>query len=286
MSASLKVLILGADTAVGRVLVEQTQALEIPLRAIHQNDWNLSDSEIVNQRIKDFAPTYLINCLNAQTPGMTVAIAETLAVVCQRLKVAMVQLSSNAVFDGQEGEIFSEGDDPHPASEKGQRAWAVEQAITQTCSSHLILRVGWVFSSHSEDDVSRLLLLAQKNQELKLSNDKKLCPTSVCDIATVLLAMVRQSRYATLWGTYQYCSAEPTTLFKFAEVLVAEARQYENLSVSEIIPDPRHEMNHIFADNSPKLRTKKILYTFGIKPKPWRQALARVLKRRYQQAAA
>lgn len=286
MSVPLQVLILGADTAVGRVLVEQTQALEIPLRAIHQSDWDLSDSDQIKARLKDFGPSYVINCLSTDSQQMSVSLAKELASICQALDIALVQLSSNCVFDQQEGEIFNEDDVPNPGSEKGQVALAVESAIVANCDKYLVLRVGWVFSSHAEDDVSRLLTLAQSNDQLKLSNDKMLCPTSVCDIATVILAIVQQSRYATLWGIYHYCSAENTTLFKFAEVLVAEARQFENLSVSEIIPDGRHEMNEIFEETSPKLTTKKILYTFGVKPKPWRQALSRVLRRRYQQAAA
>ena len=286
MSVPLQVLILGADTAVGRVLVEQTQALEIPLRAIHQSDWDLSDSDQIKARLKDFGPSYVINCLSTDSQQMSVSLAKELASICQALDIALVQLSSNCVFDQQEGEIFNEDDVPNPGSEKGQAALAVESAIVANCDKYLVLRVGWVFSSHAEDDVSRLLTLAQSNDQLKLSNDKMLCPTSVCDIATVILAIVQQSRYATLWGIYHYCSAENTTLFKFAEVLVAEARQFENLSVSQIIPDGRHEMNDIFEETSPKLTTKKILYTFGVKPKPWRQALSRVLRRRYQQAAA
>lgn len=286
MSTPLQVLILGADTSVGRVLVEQTQALEVPLRAIHQSDWDLSNPESMLDRLKDFGPTHVINCLSTDSEKMSVPLAQNLASICQSLNIALVQLSSNSVFDQQDGDIFNEEDVPAPTSQKGQKALAIESAIVAGCENFLVLRVGWVFSSHAEDDVSRLLNLAQNNDQLRLSNDKMLCPTSVCDIATVLLAMVHQSRYANLWGIYHYCSAESTTLFKFAEVLVAEARQFENLSVSEIIPDPHHDMNHIFEETSPKLITKKILYTFGIKPKPWRQALSRVLRRRYQQQAA
>lgn len=286
MSKPLQVLILGADTAVGRVLVEQTQSLEIPLRAIHQSDWDLTNAELIHERLQEFGPTYVVNCLSAESNLMSETLAQTLATICQTLDIALLQLSSNSVFDGQGGEVFSEEDLAEPISDAGKQALAIEKIVADVCAKHLVLRVGWVFSSHSEDDVSRLLTLAQGNDRLQLSNDKMLCPTSVCDIATVILAMVQQSRYATLWGTYHYCSAETTTLFKFAEVLVAEARQFENLSVDEIIPDSSHDMNAVFAQTSPKMTTKKILYTFGIKPKPWRQALSRVLRRRYQQAAA
>ena len=53
------------------------------------------------------------------------------------------------------------------------------------------------------------------------------------------------------------------------------------MQVHQMAVDASHNMNGLFSESSPKLNTRKILYTFGIKPKAWRQALSRILKKRY-----
>lgn len=281
MKTPFHIVILGAENPVGKALTELAQSKEISFHAIHTSDWDLTDVNKLQSKLKELAPQFIINCIAPGVEGTTVHIASVLSQCCAALNMALVQLSSNDVFACQDGEVFSEDDEPEPETETGKQVLAVERAVHSSLERHVILRVGWLFSSQGEDEVSKLLELAQHNTSLALSDSKFLCPTSACDIAAVLLAIVNQCRYAKLWGTYHYCSAESTTLFKFAEVVVAEARQYEDLKVESITADASSEMNSLFAESTPKLVTKRVLYTFGIKPKPWRQALSRILKKRY-----
>lgn len=281
MAKGFHLVILGADNAVGRALTEQVRDKGISLHAIHSTDWNLTDVDVLQSKLSELEPSFLINCISLGDDGTNTNVASVISQACAQQKIPLVQLSSNAVFAGQDGEVFNEDDEPLPTTEKGQKVLAAENAIRSSLQQHLMLRVGWLFSSQGEDDVSKMLELAQQEDHLALSDSKILCPTSACDIAMVLLAMVNQARYAELWGTYQYCSAEQTSLCKFAEVVVAEARQHEDLKVQSISSDASADMNRFFSESSPKISTKRILYTFGIKPKPWRDALSRILKKRY-----
>ncbi len=283
MLQSFHLVILGSDTSVGQALTEQAQAQNVSLHAISFKDWDLSDAALTLKKVKELEASIVINCVMPSPFGTTAKMAKVLAQVCGELEVGLLQLSNNKVFTGQEGGLFKEEDQPYPQSQAGQDVLAVEEAVA-TCAQHLILRSGWMFSSQGEDDVTRLLSLAQEQQHLYLSDNKQLSPTSACDIAAVLLAMVQQVQFAELWGTYHYCSSEPTTLFKFSEVVVAEARQHQDVKVDEINSDASHEMNVLFAESSPKLACKKLLFTFGIKAKPWRPALSRIIKTRYTTA--
>ena len=281
MSKAFHLVILGADNPVGRAVTDQAQKSEISLHAIHSTDWDLSNAPAILEKLKERGPTFLINCIRPSLSGIAAEQASVISQACSALNIGLIQLSSNNVFAGQEGESFTEDDEPFPETEAGKLTLAAETAILSSCPRSLIVRIGWLFSSQGQDDVSKLLELAQQETHLQLSDSKTLCPTSACDIAAVLLAMANQLRYAELWGIYHYCSAEQTTLFKFAEIVVAEARQHEDLQVAEISSDAIHQMNAIFSESSPKIATKKVLFTFGIKPKPWRQALSRILKTRY-----
>ena len=286
MKQSFHLVILGADNPVGKAFTELAQSQGISLHAINEGVWDLSDLSVMHATIKELSPSFVINCIMPSKNGMTLSQADVLGQVCKAHDVALVQLSSNSVFAGQEGENFKEDDEPNPTTDMGLDIFAVETAIINNCPQHLILRAGWMFSSVGEDDVSLLIKLAQSSDRLELSDSRPMCPTSACDIASVILAMVQQSRYTPLWGIYHYCSSEPTSLFKFAEVVVAEARQYESIDVAQINSSASSEMNTFFAESSPKIASKKLLYTFGIKPKPWRQALSRILKKRYNAAVS
>lgn len=281
MKQLFHLVILGADNPVGKALTGLAQSQKISLHAVSEGDWDLNDLPGMHATIKELSPSFVINCIVPSRGGFTLAMADVLSQVCKAQDVALVQLSSNHVFSGQEGEVFKEEDEPNPATDTGVDILAVESAIAHHNSQHLILRVGWMFSSVGEDEVSLLIKLAQDSEQIELSDNRQMCPTSACDIAAVLLAMVRQCRYAPLWGIYHYCSSEPTSLFKFAEVVVAEARQYEAINVEQINSNASSEMNTLFAESSPIITSRKLLYTFGIKPKPWRQALSRILKKRY-----
>ncbi|WP_396588340.1 SDR family oxidoreductase [Bermanella sp. R86510] len=281
MAAAYHIVILGADNPVGRALTALVREKQHALHAIYSTDWDLTQLEKVQHRLTELSPNIVINCIRPFGSGTTPHIASVLAQACRGLDIPLVQLSSNAVFAGQEPQLFKEDDEAFPGTAIGQQVLAVENAIVSSCPQHMILRVGWLFSSEGHDDVSKLLELARSEEILYLSDAKTMYPTSACDIALVLMAMVNQCRYAPLWGTYHYASAEKTTLFKFAEVVAAEARQYEDLPLQQIVADASHDMNAQFSEASPRLNTKKILYTFGIKPKPWRQALSRILKTRY-----
>ena len=281
MNPSFHLVILGADNPVGRALTEQAQAHKLSIHAINVSDWDLTDLAKMHNNIKELAPTFLINCLMPASEHMALDAASVLSQVCSAQSVPLVQVSSNAVFAGQDGEVFTEDDTAIPQGLLGIDTLEIEDTIRDSCEKHLILRVGWVFSSQGHDDISKIIELAKKHSQLTLSDRKTLCPTSACDIASVLLAITQQAQYGELWGTYHYSSVEPTNLCSLAEVVVAEAGQYEVLNVVDINSDASSKMNVHFAESSPKLNNKKLLYTFGIQQKTWRQALSRVLKQRY-----
>jgi dTDP-4-dehydrorhamnose reductase len=277
--------ILGVDNPVGLSLSEQAQTHNLRFHALTSTEWNLNDLAEINRHLQEIRPTLVINTLTVKQ-GLTPERAAYLAQACESSRVALLQLSSSLVFSGQEGSHFTEQDALALNTDEAKRYAAIEDAVVCHCQRHLLLRVGWLFSSKGEDVASRVLMLSRQESQLSLSDRKQVSPTSACDTAAVLLAMARQVIYTeSLWGTYHYSSSEVMSLFQFAEVVVANARQYDPLMVESIIADNASDMNRHFSEASPLLSSKKILYSFGIKPKPWKQALSRVLKRRYQVSA-
>lgn len=144
---------------------------------------------------------------------------------------------------------------------------------------HLILRVNQPFSLLSGDFAVQLLAQARSQPCLKLDNLTRIAPTPADDIAHVLHALLQQIGCdESLWGTYHYCSVESTTEYGFAEALLAEARQYEDLADVRL-----EELDDVDCEPSETILDSRLIkHTFGIKPKPWRQALSRLMRSYYR----
>ena len=109
-------------------------------------------------------------------------------------------------------------------------------------------------------------------------------PTPVDDAARVILAVLKQlDCQSPLWGTYHYGGHETTTSLALGQAVLSEARNFRSNLVGEVIaqahaarPDAVEEPQHAV------LACKKILHTFGVKPRAWRTALPHLLDRYYR----
>ena len=187
--------------------------------------------------------------------------------------IPIVLLSSAKVFDYNE--VGSLENDEMTGD---KRLIALENQARQQLR-HLIIRVNQPFSLLTGDFAVQLLAKARSEGSLVLDNLIRIAPTPADDIAEVIHALLQQIGCdESLWGTYHYCSVESTTEYAFAEVLLAEARQYEDLAhvTLEELDDDKCCPNETILDS------KLIKHNFGIKPKPWRKALSRLIRRYYR----
>tara|TARA_R110001592_G_scaffold130909_5_gene344384 strand:- start:2322 stop:3158 length:837 start_codon:yes stop_codon:yes gene_type:complete len=191
----------------------------------------------------------------------------------------VVLVSSLAVFAADDGHRFSEQDNDYCSSELGVALMAVEQRIRQ-CRRHLILRVGQAFAVQSGDFAHTLLTRIRDNGLIQVDDQRTFSPTPDDDIANVLLAMLKQADCSDdLWGTYHFCGVEPVTSYAFAEALLAEAGQFEDLSEARLVEHSEGLSPVIWTPNAD---VSQLFYTFGIKRKPWRTGLGRLVRRYYR----
>jgi len=106
----------------------------------------------------------------------------------------------------------------------------------------------------------------------------------VDDAARVIISVLKQLDCAApLWGTYHYAGHEATTPLALGQAILTEARSYHALAIEAPTaqahaarPDAADEPQHAV------LACKKILHTFGIKPRAWRAGLPALLDRFYR----
>ena len=143
--------------------------------------------------------------LNAELPG-------EVALACAQHSVALVHISTDAVFDGQRGG-FAEDDAPNPQSVYATHKLAGELALTAANPAAAIARVnfyGWSLSgtrSLAEFFFNNL----SAGQRINGFRDVLYCPLLANHLADLLLELLEKG----LHGAYHVLSREPLSKYEF-----------------------------------------------------------------------
>ena len=145
---------------------------------------------------------------------------------------------------------------------------------------HIILRVGQLFALSADDFAGRVLNQLRLEGCAALDMQRLFEPTPADDIAEVILAVLRQVNLMEgLWGLYHFSGVEAVNAYAFAEALLSEAGQFEDLSAATLSTEAGAMMPALW---TPVADHQKLFHTFGIKPKAWRKGLARAVRRYYR----
>lgn len=290
----MRLMLLGGGNALGQALIRLGAEEDIGFLAPRppESGW---DATSLTQLLDDTRPDALINLayyfdwFQAEAVGEARLAAqeravERLAELCQHHEIRLLQPSSYRVFDGSRVTAYSEKEEPLPLGSRGQALWRLEQSVRATCPRHVLLRFGWLLDDSPDGVLGRFLLRAERDEALCLADDRRGNPTPVDDAARVILAVLKQlDCQAPLWGTYHYGGHEATTSLALGQAVLSEARNFRSNLVEEIVaqahaarPDAADEPQHAV------LACKKILHTFGIKPRAWRAGLPSLLDRYYR----
>jgi len=152
--------------------------------------------------------------LNSELPGC-------IAAACAARGVAMVHISTDAVFDGTKMGSYEETDAPHPSNVYSETKLAGEAAVLAAHSRAIVARVnfyGWSVSgtrSLAEFFVNNL----SAGKSVRGFTDVVFCPMLVNDLARVLVRMLE----AGLHGLFHAVGPEPMSKYEFG---VRIARQF------------------------------------------------------------
>jgi dTDP-4-dehydrorhamnose reductase len=200
-----------------------------------------------------------------------------LARACAARGVPLVHVSTDYVFDGGKRGAYVEDDAVGPINVYGASKEAGERAVREELDRHAILRTSWVYSSHGHNFVRTMLRFAAERDEFNVVADQHGCPTSAGDLANAILAVATSLEAGEgVPGTYHFAGSGATTWHGFAGG-VMELCLPEGQRRPELVPIPasafprpaRRPANSV-------LDCRKIQETFGVVPRPWREALAEV----------
>lgn len=290
----MKLLLVGADSAVGRALSDQMQQRGIEA-VVPEEEIDVHDPISAARVITRGEPDQVINLvsygagsqladyraeqepercdeLNHQYPAL-------LAQVCDHLTIPLLHLSSSHVFSGGKKLAYTEQDKTGPIGVYGHTALAGEQAIADTMESWVIVRAGWLFGQGQDEFIRSWLQEVVETDGSITTRRCRFSPTPVEDLARVLLAIALQvDCNARAWGVYHYCAADSRKESEFArEVIRMAARRDESIYrlLDHLSVSPARVEAPDMANAT--LSSKKVFDTFGIKQRPWQASLEKLI---------
>lgn len=290
----IRILVTGSEGQIGRAFCRVAEKLDnIEVIPVSHRSFDVTDPAAIEAKLADVLPHYLLNGAGFNQvdaaeahPGKAFAINAdgplNLAKACSDLSIPMIHISSDYVFDGHYASGYTELDEPAPLGAFGESKLRGEEHVKAYQPKHIILRVSWVFSESGVNYLTKMLDKAREFKTIDAVDDRRGCPTAAHDVARVILAIIQQlEEGADHWGTYHYSGAEITTRYRFTEAIIAAAGQYEELAVRKIRPVAGAEEEGAERPTSSVLTCKKILNTFGIRQRPWRVDLQRLIREIY-----
>ena len=196
---------------------------------------------------------------------------ENIAVVCKKLDIPMVYISTDYVFDGQGTRPWEPEDERHPLNVYGQTKYEGELAVQKYLEKYFIVRIAWVFGINGNNFIKTMLKLSKTHDTLTVINDQIGSPTYTYDLARLLVDMMETDKY----GIYHATNEGLCSWYEFAVEIFRQA----GISMN-VIPVTSAEYKAAKAKRPFNSRMNKDkLEENGFERLPqWQDALARYLE--------
>lgn len=164
---------------------------------------DICDEQAVRSFVSDHQVDVIVNCaaytavdnaednrelcdkLNRLAPGYLAAAAEARG-------AAMIQISTDYVFDGTAHIPYTEDITPCPNSIYGITKLAGEQAVMRNCSRSIIIRTAWLYSIYGNNFVKTMIRLGKEREALGVVYDQIGTPTYANDLAYAIFETINQ----------------------------------------------------------------------------------------------
>ena len=290
----MKILVFGAGGQVGREVCRAAWPPTCELAPLDRAAGDIRKPTAISALLARERPDLVIN-LAAYTAvdraesepeaawAVNSAGAAHIASICGETKAALVQLSTDYVFDGAKRGRYCEDDAVNPLSVYGFSKEAGERAVRAGTARHIILRTGWVYAAHGTNFVKTMLRLGAERPVLRVVADQQGGPTAAAEIAAALVVIARAvERGRAEWGTFHFAGSGSTSWHGFAEEIIEVAARFgawppglrprvEPIATTEYPTPARRPMNSV-------LECSKIAAAYRISAPRWQTSLTAVLR--------
>lgn len=287
---TLKILQFGTTGQLATELLRQGSDHDVALTALSRADCDLANSAAAAARVLEARPDLVIlaaaytavdlaeaqpdlaMAINAEAPG-------AIAAACETVGAALVNISTDYVFDGAGGAPYAEDAPTRPLSVYGATKLAGERAVSAACARSLSIRTSWVVSAHGKNFVKTMLRVAAAGGPLKVVDDQLGRPTSAADLARFILTQAGRLAAAKagdpVFGIVHFANADEVSWRSFAKAIFAEA-------LGDQAPEVGATTTAAYVTPAARplratMDTAKVRRVFGVTPRSWRAALVEIV---------
>ena len=197
----MRILITGGNGQLGRAL--QTAFTSDKVEAFGHSDLDITNREQVSETISRHQPDFVIHAAAwtdtagcERDPDLATRVnGEGPAIVaeaCRETGSAMLYISSNEVFDGEQETPYMEDDQPNAINAYGRSKLGGERHVQAVLDRSCIVRTSWLYGPGRKSFPEKILGPARKGGPLRVVTDENASPTFTVDLAGAIAGLVHQ----------------------------------------------------------------------------------------------
>ncbi len=269
----MRIAITGSNGQLGRAL-QRTLGGEA-LMPIDLPDYDICDLTGITAAVRTFGPDVIIHTAAItdvdgceRNPDLAYRVnvlgSRNMAVAALQTGAAMVCISTDYVFDGEQEAPYREEDTPNPLSTYARTKWLGEEQVRRLVARHYVVRVAWLYGDGPRNFVRTVLRLADERNSLSMVTDEWGSPTCAEDVAAALQRLIALPAY----GTYQLPNSGVCSRYDWAAEILRLAGRTGDL---ELVPSQNYQRlarvpKHVEMRNFNGAE-------IGIVMRPWQEAL-------------
>jgi dTDP-4-dehydrorhamnose reductase len=191
---------------------------------------------------------------------------QNVALACQRLKVPMLYISTNEVFDGTQDSPYLEFDEPHAINPYAASKLAGERYVQMLLKEFYIVRTAWLYAPGGNNFPNKMMALAKERGQLSVVDDEIGNPTFAPDLARAIAQLIETRHY----GIYHLVGEGSASRFEWV------LRILQLAGLGHIPVTPIKLADYKRASTPPgngALVNFVAATTLGIRLRPWQEAL-------------
>ncbi|WP_294628916.1 dTDP-4-dehydrorhamnose reductase [uncultured Bacteroides sp.] len=280
----MRILVTGANGQLGNEM--QVLAKENPQHTYFFTDvyeLNICDEQAVWAYIAEKRIELVVNCaaytavdkaeddrqaarrLNTEAPGM-------LARAAQANRAAIIQVSTDYVFDGTAHLPYTEACEPCPDSVYGVTKLDGEREVMEHCEQAVVIRTAWLYSTFGNNFVKTMIRLGKERDTLGVVFDQIGTPTYANDLARAIYTIINKG---IVRGVYHFSNEGVCSWYDFTLAI------HRLAGITSCKVTPLHTAEYPAKANRPAysvLDKTKIKTTFGLDIPHWEESLKRCLE--------
>jgi len=206
---------------------------------------DITDADAVNSFISTHKPDVIFNAAAYtavdkaeddadQAHRVNTQAVQTLADAAKSVDARLVQISTDFVFGGSDGNPFPVDANTNPISVYGKTKQEAEQIVLSTLpSTGTVIRTAWVYSANGNNFVKTMLRLMNERGEVGVIADQIGAPTWARRLAEAMW----QSTNCDVPGIWHWTGAGAASWYDFA-VAIAEEAKAAGLLNREVVVNP------------------------------------------------